>query len=295
MQLSSTLNSVTPVSSVWPRALLSFCYLGFVAFTTAITMTIVHYRVPDQENYPPLPDVVLDNLQYIPWAFRMCEYIAVILMMIFSVVMIGHRYRIVILWRISTITGTVFLLRCITMFATSLSVPGTHLNCKVTQETGIPFETLLHRAWEITLGLGLSIKGVRTCGDYMFSGHTSALTILNYTINEYTPSDWKGLHIASWVMNFFGMFLVLAAHEHYTIDVLIAFYISSRLFVWYHAMANSRPVSSSIAMTAVFPLFGYLEDETKGVIPNEYEWPWTAIKRGYLSWKHYFGTAFGKK
>ena len=61
-----------------------------------------------------------------------------------------------------------------------------------------------------------------------------------FIVSEYTPSRWYPLHTATWVANLFGIFFILAAHEHYSIDVFVAFYISSRLFLYYHSLANTR-------------------------------------------------------
>jgi sphingomyelin synthase-related protein 1 len=104
------------------------------------------------------------------------------------------------------------------------------------------------------------------------------LTLLNYFIETYTPENWKGLHIFCWVGNIFGMFFILAAHEHYSIDVFIAFYITSRLFVHYHI--NSQ---STLNRNNFFPLFGYFEEGCQGVLPFEFELPWDSFTRWWKS------------
>lgn len=213
----------------------------------------------------------------------MCEYCGLFLFIVFCTVCVFHKYRAVILRRLFSIFGSVFLLRCITMLITSLSVPGRHLTC-----TARPYGTWLERlsqAFMIWQGGGMSIQGVRTCGDYMFSGHTVTLTLMNFFITEYTSGNSyyvHMLHTIAWVVNLFGVFFILAAHEHYSIDVFIAFYISTRLFLYYHTLANSQNnynTNRDRDRTRIwFPLFYFFESNVGGTVPNEFENPIDSFK-----------------
>lgn len=88
-----------------------------------------------------------------------------------------------------------------------------------------------------------------------------------------TPRNLYFLHTTTWLLNMFGIFFILAAHEHYSIDVFIAFYISSRLFLYYHTLSNNQALMSndSTRTRIWFPLFSYFESSVNGIIPNEYD------------------------
>ncbi|XP_017783768.1 PREDICTED: sphingomyelin synthase-related 1-like [Nicrophorus vespilloides] len=264
---------------IW-KAFLSFCYVVFVTWITAFVMVIVHDRVPDMKKYPPLPDIFLDNVPHISWAFDMCEVTGTFLFTIWLIVLLFHKHRFILMRRFFALSGTVFLLRCVTMLITSLSVPGAHLQCEPRnyemQET--TYDHLIFKisqAYFIWRGAGMSIQGVRTCGDYMFSGHTVALTMLNFFITEYTPRHLYFVHTLTWIMNMFGIFFILAAHEHYSIDVFVAFYITSRLFLYYHTLSNNQALMQrdSTRTRIWFPLFSYFESGVDGIVPNEFESP----------------------
>lgn len=122
---------VHPLSNISEtgRTLISLVYAFSVFFVTSFVMVFVHDRVPDMKKYPPLPDIVLDNVPLIPWAFKMCEVTALILGAVLLTVVFFHKHRVIVIRRLAALCGTVFLLRCVTMFVTSLSVPGIHLEC----------------------------------------------------------------------------------------------------------------------------------------------------------------------
>lgn len=68
-------------------------YVFLVTWVTAVVMVIVHDKVPDMKKYPPLPDLFLDNVPHIPWAFDMCEITGSFLMAIWLVVLFFHKHR----------------------------------------------------------------------------------------------------------------------------------------------------------------------------------------------------------
>ena len=96
-----------------------------------------------------------------------------------------------------------------------------------------------------------------------------------------TTSDFYVVHLLSWLCNILGMILILAAHEHYTIDVLIAFFLTSRLFLYYHSLANNAVLHSvsDNRLSIWFPMFSYFERNIQCMVPNvlRVSWPLTLI------------------
>lgn len=86
----------------------------------------------------------------------------------------------------------------------------------------------------------------------------------------------------------FGIFFILSGHEHYSIDVFVAFYITSRLFLYYHTLANNQALMQrdSNRTRIWFPLFSFFESSIDGIVPNEYESPLVHLKRLYLFLKN---------
>ena len=109
------------------------------------------------------------------------------------------------------------------------------------------------------------------------------LTILNRFVVTYTPESWHLLHNMCAALNGAGMFFILAAHEHYTLDVLMGFYIATRTFQSYHTVANTAHTAANTCDAARsrtkkwFPMVSFLEEGTHGPLPNEYQVP-SAVK-----------------
>ena len=75
------------------KTLVAVVYFGFICLTKAFVQTIVHDRVPDMKKYPPLPDLILDNLPLMPWAFFASELIGLFFGVLFFTTVLFHKHR----------------------------------------------------------------------------------------------------------------------------------------------------------------------------------------------------------
>merc|ERR1719150_1732270 len=57
---------------------------------------------------------------------------------------------------------------------------------------------------------------------------------------RYSPPSWRPLHWLSLVAAASGVALLLLSRGHYSIDVLLAYYVTTRLWHLYHAVACNK-------------------------------------------------------
>ncbi|KAM3835643.1 phosphatidylcholine:ceramide cholinephosphotransferase 1 isoform 3-T4 [Vipera latastei] len=227
----------------WEKTFLAFLYALSCLFLTTVTISLVHERVPPKEEEPPLPDAFFDYFNRVQWAFSICEVNGLILVGLWLVQWLLLKYKSIIGRRFLCIVGTLYLYRCITMYVTTLPVPGMHFNCS--PKLFGDWESHMRRIMKLLAGGGLSITGAHDmCGDYLYSGHTVMLTLTYLFIKEYSPRRLWWYHWICWALSMVGMFCILLAHDHYTVDVVVAYYITTRLFWWYHTMANQQAKTS---------------------------------------------------
>ena len=78
-------------------------------------------------------------------------------------------------------------------------------------------------------GFGLSINGNHIyCGDYVYSGHSMILILWHLVTKQYTPSSFFVLHWLTFFNALTAIVLLLLSRGHYTLDVIIAYFIATR-------------------------------------------------------------------
>lgn len=76
---------------------LSVLYIFSIHFFSGFAVTYAQEHLPDKKKYPPLPDIFLDSLPYIPWAYRVTEGVIIVLSIFGLTMLFFHKYRYIFL------------------------------------------------------------------------------------------------------------------------------------------------------------------------------------------------------
>lgn len=267
----------TSFPTEWSKTGVAFLYAVCCFVTTSVVISVVHERVPPKEESPPLPDKFFDVFDRVQWAFSICEINGMLLVSMWLIQWLLLKHRAIVGRRFFFIVGTLYLYRCVTMYVTTLPVPGMHFKCSPKLVGN--YEAQLWRVLKMISGGGLSITGSHSmCGDYLYSGHTVMLTLTYLFIKEYSPRRFWWYHCFCLGLSAVGIFFILLAHDHYTVDVVVAYFITTRLFWWYHTMANQQILKqksqgNTFSRVWWFFLFQYFEHNVQGIVPRNYQLP----------------------
>lgn len=117
-------------------------------------------------------------------------------------------------------------------------------------------------------------------------GYLNNGTLARFSFSD-SPRRLWWYHWICWLLSVVGIFCILLAHDHYTVDVVVAYYITTRLFWWYHTMANQQVLKEASQMNLLarvwwYRPFQYFEKNVQGIVPRSYHWPfpWPVVHLG---------------
>jgi len=218
-------------------------YLGAGTFICTVVLMVANNRMDDRAKKEPLRDLAFDIIkERQTWTFKIVELWGLFVTVLFFAMVAVHKHRMIILRRLGFIVGTLYFYRALTMLVTSLPVPGTHLKCV---EQQLDTKDVIINALKFLAGGGMTITGAHHyCGDYLYSGHTAVILTGSNFLSIYLPDKLGGRHSSRFfryfkklIMKFsyFACVLILASHDHYTIDIVCAYFVTTTLIYTYHS------------------------------------------------------------
>lgn len=268
------------------RLLVVSMFLAATSYVNALSSVIAGYRTPHLQilhlsgevapGKVTLPDLGHD---LIDWAQRWlqgvlpqmqldCDYNTHVAVYVTLCFIAQHPRRSLILRRCMAVFGYVNLLRSISVLVTSL--PDSHPDCQAqfsnsdgAYKSAPMFPKAFFRAWKLCTTPNTFV----TCGDMIFSGHTVTAVLMATTVAQYCHFPEMG---AGWTKAarphlvlplirgcVYGYTLAIVwsiwiTRLHYTLDILIAIFITTNTWHVYHHIAHCRTTEHRGGLCSTF-------------------------------------------
>ncbi|KHN88862.1 Putative phosphatidylcholine:ceramide cholinephosphotransferase 3 [Toxocara canis] len=235
-----------------------------------------------------LPDLFFSLIAQQDWALEVGDVLcssAMVLSVLFITVF--HKHRFIVLRRMAYSMSVLYVMRAFCICVTHIPTSYQNNAKKCIKPNHDPdVASILLLTLKLSYQFGLQVEnrqGRLMCGDQLFSGHTILVSTTTFYLNHYTPHSVWPLRWVLILTCIIGMACLFLSRTHYTVDVMISYWLSSLMFSIYHAFV-SMPHSMRLRARAYRRLIFYwtmfvLEvNVPSGRLPNELEWPFPAPK-----------------
>lgn len=268
------------------RLAFSLSIFAIASYLNTLAAVIAGWRTPnvvimnlakESTSAKTLPDLghdlfkfvmtkIYGQTTYIEW-FDLPDVCISAVGMTTTLILILHPRRLLILRRFCFIFAIINLMRACCVAVTSLPDASPMCISQFDSERGdyksMPiFPKAFFRAWKVLIRPSQHI----TCGDMIFSGHAVFLMLCvmfarTYCVrSELNTPFTRRFPCVLWMIRYyiytgtaFGIFAIVGTRLHYTLDVLIAIYITAQVWFTYHWL-TTHPQES-------FALLNWLEHE----------------------------------
>eukprot|EP01128_Nolandella_sp_AFSM9_P000870 TRINITY_DN10997_c0_g1_i1.p1 TRINITY_DN10997_c0_g1~~TRINITY_DN10997_c0_g1_i1.p1 ORF type:complete len:244 (+),score=12.94 TRINITY_DN10997_c0_g1_i1:57-734(+) len=212
---------------------------------TGVAMYRARDLLQDPTAHPTLPDIGFD---IIPTVDALCVYSNIesyflITVMLYTLVrmMLTGPDGWMVFCRFAVCDGILMMLRATTVSVTSLNNPWPEcFQCGI--ESGCPSSLLECITYTV------SRFPFYDCGDLIFSGHTVHFLLTGFVWISYSDRATKVEMIANFFCVIIGLSMLLSCRFHYSIDILVAFYLTTAVWFGYHyATLTYIPLLSGVA------------------------------------------------
>ncbi|CAD5234504.1 unnamed protein product [Bursaphelenchus xylophilus] len=262
------------------KTVIAFYCLMLAAFLNFFLLTVIHDIVP-LKTTKRLPDLVFFMVNQQRWAWAVGDVLSTVNAVVGFIVVLLHKERVVVIRRVFLIGAIMYGLRAVVLSVTFLP-PAFDYHEEIcmpqSNRTGMYASEITARfvTYVVTLGL-TSGQDKILCGDLMFSGHTVVLTIMYFTQLQYTPRGLVALRYIATPITFLGIAALVVSGGHYTMDVFIAYWLTSHVFWSYHQMfelPHEHRAQAPLSRLWWFWLCYWFEkDVASGRMKNEWSWP----------------------
>ena len=105
---------------------------------------------------------------------------------------------------------------------------------------------------------------------------------------EYTPRRWFLLHYTFFCTSALGIIFLLLARGHYSVDCIIAYWVTTRVWWMFHTLANNEVMKNEINSSSTsfninhnnylkrawwWHIFCYFERNVPHDLPHKFSWP----------------------